>query len=442
MPQVSCWVATNNLPSARLGEGMLVNLSTAAGRQVTVDYLFSGGGTSLASGTLTFLPGETVQWIDPTGVSPGVFDPIRLSLSNPRGATLTGTASVTYGTAPVELRIGLEGYQLDRATFADGLPLILNRASADSVSVDFQCDASGVVLTNGTVTIAPGQIQQNLTMPTVDPERYDVLWVSLTQPRNADLLMPDQVVFLPFVSRPSPIFVGAGTRWRYLDTGADAGTPWRQTGYDDTGWSNGVAQLGFGDRDEATPIRQVGTNGQNTITFYFRQEFLVENPSVFTNLALTLLRDDGGVVYLNGSEVYRSPTLPPSPAVIGYRTLANALSASDAPPDNTVDRANLNPSSLLAGTNLVAVEIHQHRADSSDVSFDLSLTAEPTPAAPPQRLYCARFSGALNLLVWEDPTFTLETADDLSGTWTRVASALSPWVVPAGSAQAFFRLRR
>jgi hypothetical protein len=441
MPRVSCWVATNNLPPGRLAEGMLVQLSAPAGQTVTVDYFFSGGGTPLASGTLTFLPGETAQWVDAAGLSPGTFDPICFSLGHAQGAALSGITSVTYGTAPVELRLAVEGNQLDLVTLAHGLPFELNRASANIVTVDFQCEGSGGILTNGTLTLTPGQTRSTLTLPTVLPGRHDLLRVSLTQPRNADLLAPDQVVFLPFVSSPSPTLVLTGSAWRYLDTGADGGTAWRQPDYDDSGWSNGLAQLGFGDHDETTPIRQVGTNGQNTITFYFRQPFVVENPTVFTNLAMTLLRDDGGVVYLNGAEVYLSPTLPPSPALISYRTLANALSTSDAPPDNTVDRASLSPSMLVAGTNLVAVEIHQHRNDSSDVSFDFSLTGEPVPPPPPQRLHYGRFGG-LHMLVWEDPGFALETADAVAGPWTRVPGALSPWGVAPSNAQAFFRLRR
>lgn len=440
-PRVSCWVATNNLPLARLPEGLLVKLSTPAGQAVTVDYLFSAEGAALSKGTLTFSPGETVLWIDPKGVSPGAYHPIRLSLSRPQGATLAGVTSVTYGTAPVEIRLSLDGTQFDLATFANGLPVALNRTSENVVSVDFQCEGNGGVLTNGTVTFDPGQTQTTLTMPTVNPDLHDLLWVSLTQARNADLLAPEQVVFLRCTPSSSPVLVGGRTAWRYLDTGANAGTAWRQPGYDDSGWSNGVAELGFGDQDETTPIRQVGTNGQNTIAFYFRQEFAVQNPAVFTNLAMTLLRDDGGVVYLNGIEVYRSPTLPPSPALIDSRSLANALSASDAPPDNTVDRANLSPTLLVAGRNLVAAEIHQHRNDSSDISFDWSLIGEPVPPVPPHPLYYGRFSG-LDLLVWEDSTFVLETTDEVAGTWTRVAGAMSPWGFSPTNTRAFFRLRR
>ena len=39
--------------------------------------------------------------------------------------------------------------------------------------------------------------------------------------------------------------VSTGSVWRYLDTGADEGVAWRARVFDDSTWSNGVAQLGF-----------------------------------------------------------------------------------------------------------------------------------------------------------------------------------------------------
>ncbi|MEZ5008849.1 MAG: hypothetical protein R2753_11920 [Chitinophagales bacterium] len=38
---------------------------------------------------------------------------------------------------------------------------------------------------------------------------------------------------------------------------------------------------------------------------------------------------------------------------------------------------------LQSGTNVIAVEIHQQSTGSSDVTFDLSMTASAAPAAPP-----------------------------------------------------------
>jgi hypothetical protein len=98
-------------------------------------------------------------------------------------------------------------------------------------------------------------------------------------------------------------------------------------------------------------------------------------------LDLGLLRDDGAVVYLNGTEVYRS-NMPVG--TIGYQTLAStAIGGTD---ESTWYTAAINKGLVVSGTNVIAVEVHQSDAASSDVSFDLSLsTASLSP--PPSSVY-------------------------------------------------------
>jgi hypothetical protein len=168
---------------------------------------------------------------------------------------------------------------------------------------------------------------------------------------------------------PGAALVPTGAVWKYFDQTNNLGTAWRAPGYDDHGWSNGPAQLGFGDGDEATVI-----TSNRQITTCFRRTFLA-TPGSFTNLTLRLLRDDGGIVYLNGVEVFRS-NMPMGP--VDYLTLAtNAL-----PGDETTVfyAAPVAPALLVAGENLLAVEIHQASAASSDLSFALELVG----LSPPQ----------------------------------------------------------
>src|SRR5213075_2446157 len=96
--------------------------------------------------------------------------------------------------------------------------------------------------------------------------------------------------------------------------------------FNDASWPSGAAQLGFGDGDE---ISQVVSNGQATT--YFRAKFILGDAASYTNLSLWMLRDDGGVVFLNGTELYRSPNMPAGPI------LFNTLSGNAN--DNTIDTA-------------------------------------------------------------------------------------------------------
>src|SRR5204862_4183903 len=99
--------------------------------------------------------------------------------------------------------------------------------------------------------------------------------------------------------------------------------------------------------------------------------FTVADPSAFTNLGVRLLRDDGGVVFLNGTEIFRSNM--PTGAVNHLTPAASVVGGIDE--SNNFYAASVSPTWLVTGTNVVAVEIHQANATSSDISFDLELTA-------------------------------------------------------------------
>lgn len=176
----------------------------------------------------------------------------------------------------------------------------------------------------------------------------------------------------PSASGPGSVLVPRGSVWRYLDTAVDLGTAWRAPAYDDSLWPSGLTQLGFGDGDENGLVNGGPTN-QRTPTIYFRRAFNVVDPSAFTLAHTELLRDDGAVVYLNGTEIARHNM--PSGAIT-FATLASQ--AVTGPDEGTYFPVAFPPGLLLAGTNVVAVEVHQASATSSDLSFDLELVATPT----------------------------------------------------------------
>ena len=183
----------------------------------------------------------------------------------------------------------------------------------------------------------------------------------------------------------APRIVPSGAGWRFLDDGSNQGTAWREPQFNDSGWSNGPAQLGFGDGDEATLISRTNAAGGTNLTSYFRHRFQPVDVAVLTNLVLRVLRDDGALVYLNGLEVFRSnmPT-----GAVDYLT-----TAVDVAEDNLFHAVHLNPSLLLPGENVLAVEIHQVNATSSDVSFDLELRPN-VPPTPPEVLLTGPATGS------------------------------------------------
>ncbi len=167
--------------------------------------------------------------------------------------------------------------------------------------------------------------------------------------------------------------------WRYLDSGSDQGTAWKEPAFDDSAWNSGPAILGGGDPHINTNIN-IGPSGARHITSFFRKSFALADSSEIEEMTLNILRDDGVVLYINGTEVARQ-NMPPGPV-----TFSTAASASV----NGIEETTYFPSSasplspLVDGVNVVAVEVHQQDANSSDLGFDLELVArKPSDDLPP-----------------------------------------------------------
>jgi hypothetical protein len=175
-----------------------------------------------------------------------------------------------------------------------------------------------------------------------------------------------------------PNLIAPGAIWRYLDDGSDQGLIWRSRTFDDTHWRSGPAQLGYGEGDEATTVRYGSNPSAKYITTYFRHAFVVDDPSQFAALVVSAKRDDGLAMYLNGIEIIRDR--------LAFGANYSRL-ADDADDDGQLWQVygGIDPALLRVGLNVLAVELHQAIATSSDLSFDLRLdgmrTVEKTPLA-------------------------------------------------------------
>jgi Calcineurin-like phosphoesterase len=172
------------------------------------------------------------------------------------------------------------------------------------------------------------------------------------------------------------ILIATNSSWKYLSNGSNQGTAWRATSFNDAAWSTGNAEMGYGDGGEAT-ILPFGTSTSKYVSYYFRKAFSITSASQYTSLTLKIMRDDGAVVYLNGTEVARSnmPT-----GTITYTTLAasNVLASTEG----TYYTYTIPASLLVNGTNVLAVEVHQITKSSPDLSFNCSLTATANLVVP------------------------------------------------------------
>lgn len=244
----------------------------------------------------------------------------------------------------------------------DGLPLIPGRLSYSWTQVS----GPGVVafsdpgLSNAVVRLpGSGTFVLRLTVSDGDRSRSDEVTLTTRRPGEQRTL------------------VAAGSVWRYLDDGTDPGTAWRAVAFNDSGWKTGTAELGYGDNDEQTRL-EINPGGTRSRAFYFRRAFTLANPAEITALNVRLVRDDGALVYLNGTLVFRS-NMPEGE--VNASTFASEV-VGGADESNFFEQA-VDPSLLAPGVNVLAVEVHQVSDGSSDVSFNLALDATGSAANQP-----------------------------------------------------------
>jgi hypothetical protein len=212
--------------------------------------------------------------------------------------------------------------------------------------------------------------------------------------------------------------------WRYSTANLD-GVSWKIPDYDDSTWTNGRAA--FWANNGSGPTNNI----PNLITrmpigsmypfptYYFRTKFnlpagLIDPTIVFSNYL-----DDGAVFYLNGVEIYRT-NMPAGVITNGTYTgilTCGAVGNATCPILFTFTGNAL--TNFLAGTNTLAVEVHNAGFSSSDIVFESALfyTLPPPPPSPPF---------FTNIFVLTGETNAVITWDTLSNSTSQIMFGPTP----------------
>lgn len=166
------------------------------------------------------------------------------------------------------------------------------------------------------------------------------------------------------------VFLAKDAEWKYLDSGQDLGTAWRQPDYQDDFWKSGKAPLGYGDDYSETepdlPLATAvdfGDEDDKHMTTYFRTTVNGDALVDYAALECYIHVDDGAVVYINGQEAFRRGI--PENVTVSYATGAKFKQKEDT--------FTLPVSLLQPGRNVIAVEVHQDDGSSSDLWFEMSM---------------------------------------------------------------------
>jgi hypothetical protein len=162
-----------------------------------------------------------------------------------------------------------------------------------------------------------------------------------------------------------PLFFSEGSEWKYMDDGSDQGTDWREVDFDDSEWSAGFAQFGFGDGDETTLVES------GHICYYFRKVVDVEDINSLENVFFEIVHDDGMVLYINGVEIVRSSLMPQTGEITYLTGTTTYIPTAD---ENSFFLYPVDISYFVQGENTIAVSVHNQNTSSSDISFDCRVT--------------------------------------------------------------------
>jgi hypothetical protein len=248
-------------------------------------------------------------------------------------------------------------------------------------------DKNGVVICrlkydNGGLWPTPGK-DSGETVTLIDPNREVDDWRNwtLTSPSSSPPGTPPianrtSLAASPEIeANPGRLLLDYAAVWTYDDSGQDLGSGWREPGFDDTKWRRGPGLLGYDTKPLPQPGLRTQVNFGRQITYYFRCPFpFVGETKPGDRLILDQILDDGAVYYLNGRELARSRM----PAGLVSST---TLSSSTVPTaSEELNVFTLDPKLLVTGSNLLAAEVHQCNASSSDVVFGMRLRlVEATP---------------------------------------------------------------
>ncbi len=193
------------------------------------------------------------------------------------------------------------------------------------------------------------------------------------------------VTFLAAHSGLDAAPIDRGSAWKYLQGTQEASSPdpaaWRAAGFGDGGWASGPAPFGYGDAGLGTDLGLLAPPMQdNYSSLFLRQTFNVADPAAWDQLEARVDYDDGFILWINGKELLRINVdgFPETPVAFD----ALALGGHEA---GVYEGFSLpDPAAyLVAGPNVVAVQVFNTTLGSTDLKFDLEILDPTQPDIDP-----------------------------------------------------------
>jgi hypothetical protein len=459
-------------PTTMVNERGTLTLSVVQSGGTTIKW-FKGvtelaNGTSCVDGHDRTIAGATSSTLTITGVTPGDAGTYHCEVSNTAGTDTSANASVTVNadtTAPTVL------YALCGSTPSEFVVVFseqLNDSCGPIGGGGAVTDISnwsvedvgglplGVVNFTNMTALQNGQTMLGLVTDPMRPhdptKQVRISWLSsdfTDAAATPNSLPAGSALALCFTSE----LLASNATWRYNDTGADLGPSW-YTGDDSTLPLTGPG-IFDGVRAAAPPFCRathpfggpVGTcltySNATTLTFitnyYFRTHFNYSGNPAQAGLVLDTYIDDGAVIYLNGTELtrVRMPAGPVSNVTFG------TINADGSTSNGEYQRFLFPPgTSLQSGNNVLAAEVHQVNAGSSDITWGCRVSS--LGSTPPLTVSISHDSiGGTVTVSWSGGspgTLRSTTSITTPRPWPVVTGAVSPYTTTSTGPQRFYEV--
>ncbi len=246
---------------------------------------------------------------------------------------------------------------------------VLNYGILTANNYNISCSINGVLTASQTVNF-PLSLGQSTTLifnqtANLSSMGNYVLSAEVTINNDQDTVNNILSKTISVVNEVDSLLFNQGSSWRFLDSGTNPGSSWKDSLFNDSLWSVGIGHFGFGEGDEQTVLNS------GLATYYFRKKVNIPNINEVNDVYFHLVHDDGAVIYINGHEAARTETVPLG--AIGHFTTARQTSNSTN--ENSFYTYKINSNLFVNGINTIAISVHNRSALDDDFSFDCFITS-------------------------------------------------------------------